>query len=333
MLGRKQNNILVIKTDGLSSFVAAEPVFDAIRQANAKAKISLLTTPGLQRIARASPFFDQVAAMPDLRDRDARKEFVTQVKSSKFENVYDLSGDDTARRLKAALGPFGPKWFSAEAPAKMSPKRSASEASFSAQHKFDKLAETAGLSFGERLPDFSWAVSARKDSANMQPSWYGITGAFGLLLPGDTPERRWSAQGYAGLARDMTQAGLMPVLAGPKELHAFGDEIAHETPQLVDLTGKTDHLQLAALAQEAAFFVSDCAEELLLALSVGCEGVVISPAKAPFAAPGRHIVTMTAPGDLGSVEARFVWQTLSNMGLIEDAQTPSTGAQMTAHAQ
>lgn len=318
-MGRKQSNILIIKTDGLTAFVEADPVFEAIRQAHPGAKISLLTTQGLQRIARASPYFDQVAAMPNLRDSEARKEFVRQVKGSKFEQVYDLSGDEHARRLKGALGMFGPKWHSAEPAAK--PARG-----FAAPApRYEKFAESAGLALANRLPDLAWAVAARKDSANMQPSWYGISGPFGLLLPGETAERRWSAAGYAGLARQMAEAGYMPVLAGSKALHAFGDEIAHETPQVVDLTGKTDHLQLAALAQEAAFFVSDCAEELQLALSVGCEGVVIAPAGQPFSAEGRHIVSLTTPAGTGkdglaAVEPVYVWRTLINMGLVHGDQ-------------
>lgn len=316
MLGRKQSNILVIKTDGLTAFVAADPVFEAIRNAHPKAKISLLTTQGLQRIARASPYFDQVAAMPSMKDREAKKEFVRQLKASKFEQVYDLSGDEPARRLRGAMGPFGPKWYAAEAASRPSAKGAAP-----ATPRLDKLVENAGLAVADRLPDLTWAVSARKDSANMQPSWYGISGVFGMLLPGEAPELRWSAAGYAGLAKRMSQAGIMPVLAGSKALHNFADEVAHDAPQLVDLTGKTDHLQLAALAQEAAFFVSDCAEELQLALSVGCEGVVICPARAPFVAEGRHIVTLTAPadpnrGDLGDINPDFVWRTLSNMGLV-----------------
>ena len=319
MLGRKQTNILVVKTDGLSSFVAAEPVFDAIRQSHEHSKISLLTTPGLQRIAKASPYFDQVAAMPDFRDAEAKKAFIRQLKSAKFEKVYDLAGDDAGRRLRAAMGPFGPKWHAAEPALKKNGRRKA--ATETDTPRLDKMLAGAGLEAPDRLPDLRWAVSARKDSANMQPSWYGISGAFGLLLPSVAPERRWTADGYAGLAAIMSRAGVMPVLAGPKELHVFGDEIAHETPQLVDLTGKTDHLQLAALAQEADFFVSDGAEEIQLALSVGCEGVLIAKAQAQTTA-GRHVVTLTTNDDLGAVGADFVWRTLSNMGLVaieEDA--------------
>lgn len=312
MLGRKQN-ILVIKTDSLAAFVAAEPAFEAIRDAHGNAKISLLTAPGLQRIARAAPYFDQVAAMPDFRDAEAKKAFVKQLKSAKFEKVYDLAGDDSGRKLRAAMGPFRPKWFAAEPPQKKTGKQKAALL----LPQLDKMMDAAGLEQPERLPDFRWAMSARKDSANMQPSWYGISGSFGLLLPGANPERRWSASGYAGLASTMASQGVMPVLAGPKELHQFGDEIAHETPQLVDLTGKTDHLQLAALAQEAAFFVSDHAEETQLALSVGCEGVLIVNSKDPLPESiGRHVVVLTANGELTVVEPDFVWRTLSNMGLI-----------------
>lgn len=313
MLGRKQSNILVIKTDGLCGFVAADPVFEAIRNAHPKAKISLLTTQGLQRIARASPYFDQVASMPSMGERDARKEFVRQLKASKFEQVYDLSADSAARRLKGAMGPFRPKWFSAE----QAPKVSAKSSTMTPLPKLDKISELSGISLSDRLPDLRWAVSARKDSANMQPSWYGISGPFGLFLPSENPDRRWSVEGYASLAGQMSQAGFMPVLAGSKELHGFGDAIANEAPQLLDLSGKTDHLQLAALAQEAAFFVSDVAPEMELALSVGCEGVVICPAKSPFYAEGRHIVTLTTDGDLNTVEPLFVWRTLDNMGLID----------------
>ncbi len=186
------------------------------------------------------------------------------------------------------------------------------------------IAET-GLKATERLPDFRWALTARKDSANMQPSWFGVAGAFGMLLPGSNPERRWPAANYAQLAKLMSRAHIMPVMSGGKELHSFGDEIAHEAPEIVDLTGKTDHLQLAALAQEAAFFVSDDAEEMHLAVSVGCSGVIIRKANEQAGAPaGRHVVTLTAKDGLAEAAPEFVWRTLQNMGLIPDARAPRT---------
>lgn len=327
VFGRRNSNILVIKTDNLVGFVEAEPAFAAIRNAHPGARISLLTIPSLQRVARASPYFDQVAAMPNFRDADARREFVRQLKNAKFERVYDLASDDAGRRLHAALGPFRPKWFSA-APA---PRRRRSHPVVAnAMPDLDKLMADAEIDQHDRLPDFTWALSARKDSANMKPSWYGISGSYGLLLPGLYPEGRWTVEGYAGLARTMAGAGYMPVLAGAKELHEFGDAIADMAPQLVDLSGKTDHLQLAALAHEASFFVSDHAEEMHLAVSVGCQGVLIAAGAADEAeAPrGRHVVTLTSSSGPAAVDDAFVWRTLANMGLLhQDADLqPVTAA-------
>ncbi|MHA7871500.1 MAG: glycosyltransferase family 9 protein [Hyphococcus sp.] len=318
MLGRKQSNILIVKTDGLAAFVAAEPAFDAIRKAHPNAKISLLTIAGLQRIARASPYFDQVAAIPNMRDPEARKTLVKQLRSAKFERVYDLAADEAGRQLYGAMGVFRPKWHSVSSVSRKAGKKDS--ASFP---DIGKMFDSAGVEPLTRLPDMGWALAARKDSANMKPSWYGISTPFGLLLPGVNEQTRWPAQCYSRFAAIMAREGFMPVLAGPKELHQLGDEIAHETPQLVDLTGKTDHLQLAALAREAAFFVSDDAEEMHLATGIGCEGVIVADAKTGNSAPdGRHVVMLTAPGDLGAVAPDFTWRTLANMGLVA-APTPA----------
>ena len=312
-MGRKDKNILVIKTDSLAAFVAAEPAFEAIRAAHPGATISLLTTETLQRIARAAPHFDQVAALPDLRDPAIRKGFVKQLRATKFDRVYDLAGDEQGRKVYAAMGFFKPKLFCA-APAAKPARKAASGISLP---ELGRLYASASFDAPERLPSFDWAIEARKDSANMQPSWYGISGSFGLLLPSIEPRRRWTVEGYIGVAREMVAADVMPVLVGGRELHEFGDEIAHEVPQLVDLTGKADHLQLVALAQEASFFVSDDAEEHHLVASVGCQGVIIVRGTGETALPeGLHVVRLNAADGMDTVSAEQTWQMINNMGLV-----------------
>lgn len=311
---RRPDNILIIKTDGLAAFVAAEPLFESIRAAHPGARISLLTQQHLQRVARASPYFDQVAAMPDFRDPDARKAFVKQIQSSRFACIYDLASNEEARRLYAALGPFRPRWRSV-APASRSARRSG--APEEGLPNTSKFSASVGLDAPTRLPDFSWALATRKDSANMQPSWFGISGVYGLLMPGVDETRRWPADRYAELARMMAKKSIMPVMVGPKELHTFADEVANAAPELVDITGKSDHLQLVALAQSAAFFVSDAAEEVHLAVSVGCAGVLIRKAGEEHLSPkGRNVITLTTRADMGEASPDFVWRALNNMGLI-----------------
>lgn len=315
MGGRQSQQILVIKTDGLAAFVAAEPTFEAIRQAHPSAKISLLTQAYLQRIARAAPYFDQVGSMPDFRDAEARTAFFKQVRAARFAKVYDLSLGEDSRRLQGALGPFGPKWVSSSPPPR-AVKADAKKRSERASGQPHASLAVAGLAVADRAPDFHWALASRKDSANMQPSWFGVTGPFGLLFPNADSGQRWPAARYAALARMIAARGVMPVVIGSKETHAFADEIALEAPEVVDLTGKTDHLQLASLAQEASFFVSDGAPEIFLAASVDCAGVLIRRAGAAAAViPNRHIVTLTVKSDLGEAQPEFVLQALVNMGV------------------
>ncbi|HNR76593.1 MAG TPA: glycosyltransferase family 9 protein [Parvularculaceae bacterium] len=312
-MGRHQN-ILVIKTDGLAAFVAAEPLYEAVRAAHPGARISLLTQSHLQRIARASPYFDQVAAMPDFRDPEAKKAFVQQVKSSGFSYIYDLAANEDAKKLYSALGLFRPKWRSVAPASRSARKKGAPEEGLPDMTKFSNA---VGVSASERLPDFRWALATRKDSANMQPSWFGISGVFGLLMPGVDETRRWPSSRYADLARMMAKKGVMPVLVGPKELHAFADDVAHAAPELVDLTGKADHLQLVSLAQAAAFFVSDAAEEVHLVVSVGCAGVLIRKAGEEHLSPkGRNVITLTTRSAMDEASPEFVWRALENMGLI-----------------
>lgn len=313
MSGRVQN-ILVIKTDGLAAFVAAEPLYEAIRAAHPGARISLLTQDQLQRVARAAPYFDQVAAMPDFRDAEAKKAFVKQVKTSHFQYIYDLAANEDARRLYAALGPFRPKWRSVAQASRSARQRGTPEEALPNTKKFSTA---VGFEAPTRQPDFSWALASRKESASMQPGWFGISGVYGLLMPGLDETRRWPASRYGELARMMAQKGVMPVMIGAKELHVFADEVAHAAPELVDITGKADHLQLVALAQGAAFFVSDAAEEVHLAVSVGCSGVLIRKAGEEHLSPkGRNIITLTTRSDMGEATPDFVWRALSNMGLI-----------------
>lgn len=310
----RAQNILVIKTDGLAAFVAAEPLYEAIRAAHPGARISLLTQQHLQRIARASPYFDQVAAMPDFRDPESKKAFVQQVKSSHFSYIYDLAANEDAKRLYSALGMFRPKWRSVAPASRSARRKGAPEEGLPDTSRFSAA---VGVEEVSRLPDFRWALATRRDAANMQPSWFGVSGVYGLLMPGVDESRRWPAVCYAELARLMAKKGVMPVMVGPKELHAFADEVANAAPELVDLAGKADHLQLVSLAQSAAFFVSDAAEEVHLAVSVGCAGVLIRKSGEEHLSPkGRNIITLTTREAMGEAKAEFVWRALENMGLI-----------------
>ncbi len=315
MFNKNKENILIIKTDNLAGFVAAEPLFHAIREAHPDAVISLLTARELERLARAAPYFDQIAPLPRMEERIARQSLYSQLKRSKFTRIYDLCCDENSRKINAGLGLFKPKWYSVEAARTRQAKRQGGIA----VPGIEKFTQALGLEAPERKPDFSWALAARKDSANMQPSWYGLSGPYGLLLVSREAEYRWPAERYGDLANHMANHGIIPVLIGDHELQDFGDDISLHAPSLVDLTGKSDHLQLAALAGNANFFVSDHADEMYMALSMGCNGVILSGYDDPeIHRSGCHVVRIDVDGDPSMVAADQVWKTVQNMGLTDN---------------
>lgn len=317
MAGQKSQRILVIMTDSLAAFVASEPIFDSIRQAHPAATISLLTTKSLERLARSAPYFDQVAASPPMSEKALRQNLITQVRKTRFARVYDLSAGDVSRKLQGGLGlMMKPKWIG------MSGARGgkALRSGVSRLGDIERFCSAGNLENPLRYPRMTWSLDSRKDSANMQPSWYGLNGPYGLLLVNRDDRQRMSAAQFAALANMMSAEGITPVIIGDQQLNDFGDDIAADAPELVDLTGKSDHLQLASLAKNASFFVSDLADEMFLALSVGCDGVLVSPFEdEDLGISGRHVVRIApAPGRASDVDPAQIWQTIRNMGLHQN---------------
>ncbi len=314
MFGSRKAAILIIKREGLGAFVNADAAFAAIRDAHPRADIHLLTSGDLVRLAKAAPYFDNVLTDDAYSDPEARKSFVKQLKSKKFQLVFDLDGTDASKKLFSALGSFKPK-LCAPPPAKRGAK--------GATHPIDAYAQqlsNAGVSAERRPPDLSWALDARKDAANMQPSWYGLSGAFALLAPALEKEGGWPVDRYARIAARIGDVGLSAVVVGGPDVADMGYEIARSDPNVVNLAGKTDLLQLAALAHEGAFFVADDTGPAQLIASVHCPGVMLFPngAKPGARAPrGRDVVAITATPEQ-SIDAELVWRTLGNMGVTPE---------------
>lgn len=314
--------ILVIKQQGLQPFVEAEPSFAAIRAAYPGVGIDLLTSPELGRLAKGAPYFDRVLAAGPLDTRVQVKEFAGQLKRAGYEAIFDLDGTRTSLDIRGAVtGLRGPRW--------VGPRRVMSRGT---QVRYGGTAmrrtlSDAGLDVGTRLPDLRWALSGRKDAANMQPSWFGISGAYALFILADDPTHRWPAAHYGAVAQALTEEGLLSVIIGDDSVSDFAREISHAASKkgkaaasgtVVDLTGKADLAQIAMLARNAAFFVAGASDELHLCVSVGCPGVVLlHPADVVSSESlfGRQVIKITAT-DMGKLSPDTALAMLRNMSLI-----------------
>lgn len=317
--------VLVIKQEGLRQFVEAEPAFATIRNAHRRSAIDLLTNPEFGRIAKGAPFFDRVLAGGSFAEKTALKQMVAQLKRIGYGRIYDLDGTRATMDLKGAMTGFrGPKWVG---PRRIMTRQNRPGIDFPAASMRKMLAD-AELPVEHRLPDLSWALDARKDAANMQPSWFGLSGAYCLLLPADDSAERWPASHYAQVAQQLfEQFGLLSVIMGPETLTPFAQEVMLEVSSrsrqagrmvVVDLTGKADLAQMAMLATNCEFFVAGLGEPLHLSVSVGAKGVVLvrdgqsADVDSLF---GRAVIKLTS-SDMTKLDPAMVVTMLRSMGVV-----------------
>ena len=102
--------VLVIKLSAVGDFVLAFPAFEKIRAAHRDAKITLLTTPPFEALARSSPFFNSVEIDGRPADPGGWLALVMRLRGAKYDRVYDLQNSGRTNVYFQALKPFAPDW-------------------------------------------------------------------------------------------------------------------------------------------------------------------------------------------------------------------------------
>ncbi|MEO1659148.1 MAG: glycosyltransferase family 9 protein [Pseudomonadota bacterium] len=327
-MGQRGPKVLVVKRDGLRPFVEAEPAFAAIRRAHQGATIDLVTSPNLQRLAKCSPYFDRVVATRPLNTPAEKREFTGQLKKIGYQVAYDLDGTRDSMDLRASLKGFrAPTWVGPKR--KLSGKSTSMKPSPLAGAGMRKLLSDAGLELEQRLPDLRWANNPEKGSANLDPSWFGLSGAYALFIPAANPSHRWPAENYGAVASVMARQGITPVIVGGDDLSTYAYDVMQTAAEMsgdggraaVDLSGKADAAQVSVLARDATFFLGGPSDELHLVAAVGTRGVILLPTSEDVqtdALYGRDVVKLTA-SNLRNVSPDMVVGMLQSMGLIRMA--------------
>ena len=316
-------NVLVIKLEGVGEFVSAEPAMEAVRRHHGDDKVFLLTTDGLDRLAKAAPYFDVVWSDGAPSDPDARRLLMTRLRKHRFARVYDFDKSDRSNKYFQMLRPFPPKWSgSARGCAFYQPRRT--QEKLTLRQQYADQVERAGVETDARAARLDWALDARKDAANMRPSWYGLNGPFVLMAPSANTERQWPQALWGRLAGQLLAEGVTPVLVGGRDKQPLGEEIAHRAPGAINLAGKTDYLQLAALAAASNGFVADDTGISFLLGASGSTGVMIlgPRSEAHLAVPNEHGAVAMTGRDLSGISVEDVLQRMRNAGHISRQYAP-----------
>jgi ADP-heptose:LPS heptosyltransferase len=251
--------ILVIRLGALGDFVLSFGPFAAIRAYHPRARITLLTTRPFAALARRSPWFDEVwgDGRPPWSDIPAVLRLTRRLRAQRFARVYDLQTSGRSARYRWLVG-RGAEWSGHARGASHrhdTPQRTS-------LHTLERQREQLAIAGIHHFPapDLSWLAA--------DTSRFGLPERFCLLVPGASkPAKRWPAERYGELAAGL---GMPAVVLGSAAEAGLAGAIRARAPGAVDLTGRTDFVDIAALARLAAVAVGNDTGPTHLLAAVGC---------------------------------------------------------------
>lgn len=282
--------ILVIKLGALGDFLMALGPMQAIRRHHPDAELVLLTRSAYRDLGESTGLFQAVWIDPAPRwSPVAWLRWRSRLRAAGFARVYDLqTSDRTAGYFRLVRSGATPEWSGKVEGASHRHVYPADHRMHTIDRQRAQLA-LAGIA-AVPLPDLSFLDG---DLAG-----FGLPERFALLIPGSSPERpgkRWPAERYGMLARHLADIGVLPVIVGGPAEAGEAQAIRAAEPSALDLTGRTDLGQLAALARRAVAAVGNDTGPAHLAALAGCPTVALfsaasDPAKtAPRGAEVREL--------------------------------------------
>lgn len=258
--------ILVIKLAALGDFVQAFGPFAAIRQHHPGVEITLLTTRPFAALAADSPWFDRVWSdgRPDWWDVAAVLRLAQKLREAGFERVYDLQTSGRSSRYRRFVGSRA-EWSGIARGASHPDADPRRDHIHTIERQRGQLLAAGITAFPE--PAMDWLDS--------DISGLGLPAEFTLLLPGASPTRpgkRWPAVRFGELA---ARLGGLSVVCGVASEGGLAQEIRRHAPDTLDLTGRTDLRQLAAVARRARLAVGNDSGPTHLAAAVGCPTIAL----------------------------------------------------------
>ncbi len=264
-----RDRILVIKLGAFGDFVQAFGPMRAIRRHHPDAHITLLTTKPFAELAHACGLFDSILfdPRPTWYQPAAWVALKRQLNGGKFKRVYDLQNSDRTALYFKLFSPK-PEWVGAAKGAShenASPLRSAGHA-FEGHQQTLALAGITDVS----IDDLSWMTA--------ETARFDLPALYVLVVPGASPKRplkRWPADHYGMLCRQLHEAGYTPVIIGAAADAHIAAAIKETCANAIDLTGRTQMTDIPALARNAAFAVGNDTGPIHMIAPTGCKTLVL----------------------------------------------------------
>lgn len=303
-MSKEIKKVLVIKLGALGDFVLALAAMKKIRQAHPKAKITLLTTPPFEALAKLSPYFNSVETDGRPMDFGDITRMLGRLRKARYDRVYDLQTNSRTNWYYQALRPFPPQWSGIAFGCSHPQRGTARQSMHTLERHADQL-RAAGIWPDAPVepgnappPDLSWILRRHKDARPVAGA--AAPRPYVLFVPGGSahrPEKRWPVEAFAQLGSLLKARGLDIVIIGGPQESAMARQIQKAVGQARDLTGRTDFAQLAVLGAKAALVVgNDTGPTHLLAAAGAPTIALFSGASDPeLCGPRGHVAVIRSP--------------------------------------
>ncbi|PTS81722.1 glycosyltransferase family 9 protein, partial [Caulobacter sp. HMWF009] len=224
-MSKEIKKVLVIKLGALGDFVLALAAMKKIREAHPKAKITLLTTPPFEALARLSPYFNSIETDGRPGDVGDLTKMLGRLRAARYDRVYDLQTNSRTNWYFQALRPFPPQWNGIASGCALPQRGTARLRMHTLERQADQL-RAAGIwpdaptePGSAPPPDLSWILRRHKEPRPVAGA--AAPRPYVLFVPGGSahrPEKRWPVENFAQLGSLLKARGLdIVIIGGPQE--------------------------------------------------------------------------------------------------------------------
>jgi len=297
--------VLFIRFSSLGDIVLALPAVASLKKARPGARITFMTKKAYEPVLRASGYVDDVLSLGDGGDRTGLRELAALCRQAgETDLIIDLHGSIRSFFCRMLIRAPAVAYDKASLARRML-LRGAGLQRAALRHVADRYLDTlreVGIEGAVTDPELPVTDAEKGQSARfLQSQGVEDPGRLAVMAPGAKwPNKRWSTEGFAELARSLRQDfGLQPLIVGDSKDAVVAAILKRGIGgNVVDITGKTGIRELIAVLSQAAIFIGNDSGPGHLAAAAGAPTVVVfgpTSESFGFTPRGRRARTVSLP--------------------------------------
>lgn len=301
---KQYNNILIVKLSAIGDVIHALPVAHALKQQYPESRITWVVEKQAYDLLTNNPDIDEIILFEKPKFKSIigvlkyAPDFSRMLKERRFDLAIDLQGlfkSAAVTILSGAKQRFGycnmrelSQWVS-------EPVCGENRQGHIVERYLD-VVRFIGCDVSEVV--FSMNITAEEAArAALTAAQAGLpTGqSYAVLAPGTNwTSKCWPTGHFAQLASELFQTGIIPVIIGGPGDAELAAQILSQSPQAINLVGKTTLKELAYVIKNASFFVGGDTGPMHLAVAVQTPVIALfgptNPDRNGPYGQGRHTV-------------------------------------------